>query len=255
MTRNAPQREIKSVTNVFDILEVIHDEGGATLTEIHGEIDLAQSTLHDYLQTLTRHGYVIKEDQTYYVSLRFLDLGTQAKLTRTVWRDVRPGLVEVAKETGENVWFMVEENGYAVHVDNYSGERVLYEFNAPGTYEYLHCLAGGKAIMAHLSEERVDQIVDRRGLPKFTDSTITDRETLRSELAEIRERGIAFSDGERREEIRAVASPIVYGDEVLGAISVGAPTKRLTGDFFDGELPNLVSGAANRIEFSFEHGK
>jgi len=254
MPHNTPPREIKSVTNVFDILETVHDAGGATLTEIHEEIDLAQSTLHDYLQTLTRQGYLIKEDQTYFVSLRFLDFGTQAKLTRTVWREVRPGLVEVAKETGEIVWFMVEENGYAVHIDNHSGDRVLYNFHTSGTREYLHCIAGGKAIMAHLGEERVDEIIDRHGLPKFTENTITDRDALFSELAEIRDRGIAFSDGERRDEIRAVASPIVRGDEVVGAISVAAPTKRLTGDFFDGELPNLVSGAANRIEFSFEHG-
>lgn len=242
---------VNSAINSFDILEVIRDKQGATLTEIEEDIELARSTLYGYLTTLSETGYVIKDDDKYYISLKFLDLGGQAKAVRTPWQEVRPALEEIGKETGENVWFVVEENGSAVYVDNYSGSHVLHKVNTVGVREYLHCIAGGKAILAHLSRDRVNGIIDEHGLPEFTESTITDRHDLFDELEEIRNRGVAFSDGERHKEIRAVASPIRSGDRILGAVTLGAPSKRLTGEYFEKELPNIVSGAVNRLEFSF----
>jgi len=252
MTHDNPSYRIKTAVNVFDIIRVIHDSEGATLSDLEAEIDLARSTIHDYVQTLAELGYVIKDDGTFYTSLEFLRLGHKAKVIQTAWLQIKPALEEIGDETGENIWFVVEENGKAVYVDNYSGERVLYTFNAPGTREYLHCVAAGKAIMAHLPDERVDEIIDRHGLPKFTENTITDPAELRAEFEAIRERGVAFSRGERRDEIRGVATPIIDDGHVLGAITLGAPTKRLSGQFFTEELPNLVTGAANRIEFSFQ---
>lgn len=255
MGGNTPEREIKTAVNIFDIIETIRDNQGMTLTELSENVDLARSTLHSYLQTLTDMEYLVRDDKQYYVSLKFLNLGNYAKNNRTAWRQVRPALEEIGDETGENVWFVVKENGSAVYVDNYSGSRVLYRFNTAGTREYLHCMAAGKAILAHLPEEQVNAIIKERGLPAFTENTITDREVLFKELERIREEGIAYSDGERSEEIRAVASPVMNGDQVIGAITLGAPTKRLTGEFFEEELPKLVSGAANRIEFSFRQSE
>ncbi|WP_144906423.1 IclR family transcriptional regulator [Halobellus captivus] len=252
MPRERPAYRIKTAANVFDIIRTLHQYEGATLDELDGEIDLARSTLYDYLQTLIEMGYVVRDDGAFYLSLEFLNLGNRAKLDRTAWKEVKPALKEIGDETGENIWFVVEENGKAVYVDHYSGDRVLYTFNKSGTREHLHCIAAGKAILAHLPDERVDEIIDRHGLPAFTDNTITDREELRAEFETIRERGVAFSRGERRAEIRGVATPIIDGDSVLGAITLGAPSKRLTGQFFTEELPNLVTGAANRIEFSFQ---
>jgi DNA-binding IclR family transcriptional regulator len=251
MPRENSSYRIKSAANVFDIIRFIHEHDGATLAELDDEIELARSTIHDYVQTLRELGYVVKDDRTFYTSLEFLNFGHRAKLTQTAWRQVKPALEEIGDETGENIWFVVEENGKAVYVDNYSGERVIYTFNTPGTREYLHCVAAGKAILAHLPEERVDEIIEQHGLPQFTENTITDPAELKAEFEQIRERGVAFSRGERRDEIRGVATPIIDGDRVLGAITLGAPSKRLSGQFFTEELPNLVTGAANRIEFSF----
>ncbi|WP_336021627.1 IclR family transcriptional regulator [Halobellus salinisoli] len=252
MPRENSSYRIKTAANVFDIIRVIHDNEGATLTDLEDEIELARSTIHDYVQTLAEIGYVIKDDGTFYTSLAFLSLGHRAKLIQTAWRQIKPALEEIGDETGENIWFVVEENGKAVYVDNYSGDRVLYTFNTPGTREHLHCVAAGKAILAHLPEDRVDEIIDRHGLPQFTENTITDPAELKAEFETIRERGVAFSRGERRDEIRGVATPIIADGRVLGSITLGAPSKRLSGQFFTEELPNLVTGAANRIEFSFQ---
>lgn len=87
----------------------------------------------------------------------------------------------------------------------------------------LHNIAAGKAILAHLSEERVEEIIGQHGLEEWTERTITDREALFSELETIREQEYARNDGETFEGFRAVASPILHEGELLGSIVVSGP--------------------------------
>jgi len=242
---------IKSTKTTVDILETIQVQKGATLTEVAEEIDLTRSTVHDYLQTLVSAGYLIKEDKRYNISLKLLDMGYHAKVKQTEWELVRPALREIGDETGEHAWFVVEENGKVVYVDNYSGRRVISLLNRPGTRHHIHCTAAGKAILANLPEERVEEILKKHGLPAYTERTLTNRSDLLSELEEIRESGVAFADGEWTERIRAVASPVIRDEEVIGAVTLGAPTKRLSGSYFHNELPQLVTGAVSRLEISF----
>jgi len=54
----------------------------------------------------------------------------------------------------------------------------------------------GKVILAHLPADRRDGIIDRDGLARITENTITDEDVLREQLEEIRERKIAFDDEE-----------------------------------------------------------
>lgn len=105
----------------------------------------------------------------------------------------------------------------AVHIDLYIGQRV-----------YLHTLALGKAILAHLPRERVEEIIEEHGLLRETDLTITDRDELYDELEESRSRGIAFGPDERLQGLHGIATPIknINGD-VLGSISVAGPSKRI----------------------------
>ncbi len=55
----------------------------------------------------------------------------------------------------------------------------------------MHQVAGGKAILAEYSRERVEGIIEQHGLPATTEYTITDPETLFQELEDIRKRGYA----------------------------------------------------------------
>jgi DNA-binding IclR family transcriptional regulator len=99
-----------------------------------------------------------------------------------------------------------------------------------------------------LSEDEVERILERHGLPKKTDQTITDRNELEEELEEIRAEGVAFNINESLLGERAVAAPIVSEKEVMGAITVVGPANRLSGSYFREEIPDLLLGATNEIE-------
>ena len=234
----------------FQIIEIIEDEKSATLTEVADRMGIARSTAHDHLTTLVDLEYLVKKEGAYQLGLKFTRLGTNATETVPLSGTITPYLERLADETGETVWFLVEERGKAVYLGHAEGEQGIKTEHFIGGRSYLHCHAGGKAILAQLSEDRVKTIVDRHGLPEITESTITSRDALFDELEQIREQGYAQNYSEQIEATRSVSAAIVVDDEVLGAISVGGPAHRLRGDRFEDELPNQVMSTVNEIRLN-----
>jgi DNA-binding IclR family transcriptional regulator len=246
-TDNKSSGSLKTVVKFFEIVETIEQLEEAKLTEIAEHMDLAVSTVHEYLKTLEELEYVDREDGQYRLGLKFLRLGTNAKRNVELDSKVRPYLQRLADETGETVWFLVEEHGLAVYLEHVDGEQAIETSHQAGRRSHLHCHAGGKAILAHLPHNHVKEILDRRGLPRMSENTITSREELFTALERIRKRGYAQNDNENIMGTRSVSAPIVVEEEVMGAISIGGPETRLLGSWFEEELPNQVMNAANEI--------
>lgn len=245
---------LKAADTMFSIVETIRDLNGARLTEIAEETGLAKSTVHRHLKSLEAHKFVVQEGDLYHIGLRFLNFGEYARARRDVFELARTTVDSLAAETDERALFMTEEHGRAVYLYRSLGNRGVRTNSHVGTYRYLHTIAGGKAMLAHMPDDRVESILARWGLPKQTKNTVTDRDELFDELAEIRERGVAFNDDETIEGLRAVAAPILgTGDLVHGALSISGPSHRIQGNWFKEEIPNLLLGTTNELEINLEY--
>ena len=223
-------RRVKTADTIFDILEEIAASDGGSLAELADRLDYAKSTIHTHLSTLEDRGFVVFEDGEYRLGLEFFRLGTAARERYTVNSIGRPIIEELAEETGEVVWIVVEENGWGFFLDNATGKRAVQTHAAVGERTNLHTLASGKLILAHLPDHRVDEIVRERGLPERTDATISDREALDEELAEIREQGYSFNDEEAESGVRGFAAPVFEDGRIVAAVCVSGPANRLTKD-------------------------
>jgi len=239
---------VKTADTIFDVVESLEELDGGTITELSDSLDLAASTVHNHLTTLEEKGYVDRQGNEFRIGLKFLYYGMYAKNSRRVARVAQPVLDELAEETGEAAWLVVEEHGIGVYLNNALGEKAIKTYGSIGTRTHLNAIAAGKAILAHLPEERVDQILDQHGLPAYTENTPTDRDELLAELEEIREGGFALNRGGRIRGGRAVACAVIVDDEVQGAVGISGPEHRMRGDRFTVELPNKVKGAKNIIE-------
>lgn len=247
-------RGIKTSRTVFAIIESIQELDGATVPELAEHVGLARSTVHNHVKTLLNQGYLTEEDGEYSLGLKFLEYGYTAKSGLRMAELGEPALSDLADETDEIAWIVVEEHGEAVYISGAEGENALHtRLDHVGLRTSLHFTASGKAILAHLPRERVEEIIEESGLPSATNHTITDREELFEELDRIRERGIAFADGEAVEGVRSVAVPIKPNDEVLGSITVYGPKHRLTDDRFRETIPEKLLGAANAIELEYTY--
>ena len=106
--------------------------------------------------------------------------------------------------------------------------------------------AGAKAIMAFCPQQMIEKHL-AGPLNIYTDRTVTDPDTIRSEYEEIRTTGFAYDKGEYDEDVYAVAAPIFnYEDQVAGAVVIIAPSFRMSGSIESGSL-ELLKDAATGI--------
>jgi IclR family acetate operon transcriptional repressor len=92
-----------------------------------------------------------------------------------------------------------------------------------------HCSAVGKAMLAHLPDRELDEILKQRGLARMTAKTIVTPADLKAELKTIRERGYAIDNEEAEEGGRCVGAAVLGPNgRPVGAISTSAPSFRLT---------------------------
>jgi len=248
----AARNRIKTADNVFDIVEQVATAEGATLTELADCLGMAKSTVHGYLVSLTEAGYLVEADGEYHLSLTFLEHGIGRRQQYVPAQIVRQPLRRLADSTGEIAWYAVEEHGRAINIYNQEGERAISVEQWLGQPRPMHALAAGKVLLAHMPDERVDEILDRHRLVAKTANTITSRETLEAELGQIREDGVAYNDGEYNARIRSIAAPVVYDGTAIGSLGVSGPANRLRGERYTDEIPDRILATANEIELRLQ---
>lgn len=242
-------RQVEATQKSIAILDQLKANGPTSLTGLADVLGYSKSTIHRHLATLESHGFVTETDSGYRIALVFLDYGIHAQQEHELYQTGKPKVDALAEEVGEKVWLMTEENGYGVFIYHRQGRDVFRTYTRVGYRAHLHAFAAGKAVLAHLPDNRIGRIVDRYGLPAYTPNTVTDRGTLFEELAAIRDRGVAFNREESINGVNAVAAPVLDGtDAPIGSITIAGPANRMRGPTLDDELPDLLLGVANEIE-------
>jgi DNA-binding IclR family transcriptional regulator len=248
------QGKIKSLKRAERILDILLDHQGANLDELSSYLDLPASTTYDYITTLEGLDLLVKIDGQYRLGTKFLELGHRVRENRDVYKITQPELDILSKQIGEHSSLMIEENGRGVYLYTSEGDNRIEVFVTEGKKTKLHATAPGKAILAHLPDQRKDTIIDRYGLPGFTSNTITDSDALSEGLETIRSQGYAVDREEGIEGLHGIAIPIFSNPDntLLGAISAYTPSGE-TIDSFKGEVIAPLRKTANTIEINYRY--
>ena len=251
---HAEKSTIQSIDTSFAIVTALQERDGAGVTELAEATDLSKSSVHKHLHSLMKHSFVVKDGEEYRLGLRYLDLGAHVRAQVSGSTEITHKLRELASETGESAQFAVEERGQTVVLYRDVSHGGVYSRGRVGRRFHMHQTAAGKAILSQFSDQWVREIVERNGLPKATPHTVSDESALFEELADIRERGVAFNSEESTEGLRSVAVPVTRPDgDVLGAFAVAGPTHRITGERFETEIPDLVRSVVNELELNLAY--
>jgi DNA-binding IclR family transcriptional regulator len=255
MVDNAPDGAIGSVLRAFDILERMLEQETVSVTELADELDAPKSTVHAYLATLDEAGFVVNEGGSYRLGLRFLEYGGLVRNRSKLYEVAKHEVDKLAAETGEVANLGVEEEGLRVLLYKSAEPDAIHDNASVGEFTHMHWTALGKAILAYLPEERVQQIIDTHGLPRANEHTIENSEALFDELARTRERGYSVEDQDRRQGVLTVGAPIFdrASNEVIASISVSGPRERLRETTTVEELADQVKSAANVVELRYTH--
>lgn len=246
MALKEPSRTVKSAQTTFEIIDFIHEQDGAEIEELADYLGLAKSTVYGYLATLESLEYLVCDGGTYHLGLKFLYHGIAAKNSLPITHIAGETLRSLAERTSLAAWLIAEEHGRAVYVDQETPVDGQQTYGRVSKRTNLHVLAGGKAILAHLPQTRVDSILEHYGLDAQTEYTITDEAELRDELATIRELGYAVSKHEAALGIWSVGAPVLFEGDVLGALSVSGTSSQIDDDSLE-DLGATVSAAADEL--------
>lgn len=253
---NKPENTVASVENTIGIVDHLQREGSMRVSELAAATGLSPGTVHKHLTTLVKHDYAMKVDGEYRLGLRFLDVGGAVR-ERIAGTDlIKEAVKDVAEQSGERTQFLVFENGRAVVLYREAGSVAVKTRARVGLRHYPNQVAAGKAMLSKLDDETVRQVIDHVGLPRVTGNTITEEVALFEEIERVRERGYALSRGESHAGLWAMSVPVQCEQpDLLGALAIAGPERRIKGERAEEELPNLLLTTVNELELNLKYDR
>jgi IclR family acetate operon transcriptional repressor len=231
---------MQNVINALRVLEEVAARQPAGVGELARELGLPKSTVQRSLRTLHEAGWIRPaggEVTRWQVTSKALQV---ARRTELGLRDAAmPVMEELRERTGETIHLMVPEGDAVVLIERLETDKPLRIVLPLGIRLPLHASANGKAVLAHLGRSPAE-------LPSYTETTITDPEALRAELAAVHARGYADNRGEWRSDIAAVAAAVLGSDGPIASLSISTPASRMP-DELRAEYGKLVTRAARTL--------
>ncbi len=243
---------IQSVARALTIVNILAEaRGELALNEIAAKLSLAKSTVHGLISTLKDFGFIEQSSFTgkYKLGIRLFEVGQVVAQGWEVRAIAAPYITKLLEDLGETVHLVVLDQLEVLYIDKRESGRSLQIVSQVGMRLPAHCTGVGKMLMAHLPPEKRRELIDTKGLPRFTKNTLTDVEALEEELTRISAQGFAIDNEEIMDSLRCVAAPIKdQTGEVISAISVSGPVSRMKGERLEKAILR-VTQTAEQISF------
>lgn len=258
MAKTQPSYPIKVLDKSLCILEtLLRHNSDMSVSEIGEELMIYPSTIHRILDTLKYWGYVEQDPDTqrYRLGLKAVELGMAKLHQMDLVKEATPYLEKLVDQCNETVHLGVLEEGEVLYLAKEEPSQSIRMVSQVGRRAPIHCTALGKVLLAHLSEEERKKILDKKGLPRFTEKTITDEKELEKELYKVKEQGFVLDRGEHEKDVRCIAAPIRnHQGKVIAAISISGPAFRIDVDKQD-DLKEALIQTSKKISERLGHKK
>jgi IclR family transcriptional regulator, acetate operon repressor len=235
---------VQSLDRAFAILEAMADAGGVIgLSQLKNDSGLPLATIHRLVRTLVDLGYVRQEpSRQYSLGPRLMRLADSS--TKRVGTLAHPAMSRVVEALGESVNLAVLDGEEIVYVAQVQpSQNFMRMFTEVGRRAKPHTTAVGKAILAAEPDREVLDLLNRTGMPRRTEHTITTPEDFLADLQRVRERGYAVDDGEQELGVRCVAVVVPDAPRAM-ALSMSGPLTRMSDDVVAEAAPILHEAAA-----------
>lgn len=219
-----------------------------TLDELAGHLDIHRSTAFRLIQTMEKRGFMRRgPDTTWQVGLGLTSMvmgALDAVELRTV---AQPHLLDLSREVGHTLHLAELSGPGLVYVDKVEGRGSVRMLSWVGAPVVVHTAGVAKAILAFSRPAVRDSLLAPVRFERYTDATITDRETYLAQLALVRERGWAHDNGELEHYLNCVAVPILDSSgHARGSLSITALRDIEPLTQLQGHIP-LLREAAHQI--------
>lgn len=245
----APAETLQSVERALIVLKAVAQLERTTLSDLSLSIGVPTATAHRVLNTLQKHDFVAFDEDTqdWMIGLEAYRTGTaflnQSNLTQIGHKVMR----SLMKSTEETANLAVHDQFEVVFIGQVETHNPIRAFFPPGSRSSMHASGAGKAILSALPEDQVRKMVERAGLERFTEHTLTEPGPFFDELRVIHDRGWSFDREERYLGMSCIGSAIFdRNGHPIAAVSISGPSTRFSDDKV-AEFGDAVAQAASEI--------
>lgn len=237
---------VQSLDRAIAILRAVADADGLSLTEIARLTAVSPSTAYRMLTTLQHHKLADFEEanQLWFVGVETFRIGSAFQRRRKLAERGRGILQQLMVQTGETANIAIADRDGVVFVTQTETHQPIRAFFRPGTRSPYHASGIGKAVLAFLSDQQRNQILQTLVLERFTPQTLCSVEALAHDLKTVRSRAYAMDNEERHIGMRCLAAPVFdeFGTP-LGGLSVSGPSVRVDDAFVERFAATIVEAA------------
>lgn len=222
---SGPTSGTRAVDRAADLVAtVVRADEPMSFADLQDASGLAKSTTSRMLTALERSGLLERDVSGSYVAGRLFWLyAARHDPWEELVRLARPAMEEIGDITGETVHLSVTRGDRVMQVAQVDSRYLLGTRDWTDVEVPAHCSALGKVFFAWGSLP-----IPRGPLETPTEATLATPALLRRDIARIRERGWALTQGELEIGLTGIAVPIfgVHGDAVA-ALGISGPAPRL----------------------------
>lgn len=206
---------------LLSLLKPSEEKEDWSTTEISRHLDIPVQTVHRLLHCLCEVGFVVqnRENRRFSLGTKIVDLGLSVRENNAIRNTALPFLIELSKQTKENVYLSIIEGYEGVVLDCVNALKPIYHFHSQikGIRLPLSVDAANKVLLANVNLNTRDNIVSNLLKQQLVD----DRNELESELRIIKQYGFSLTYGEKEKDVTSIAAPIFsWNDTVVAAISI-----------------------------------
>lgn len=224
-------REVPAVIRAIDVLDTFLDgKGPRTVAEITAQLGIPRSTAYELVQTLAARQCLRPVDghtHRYDLGLHLFELGSAYADGVELSQEGRQVAEELVARSGETVHVATLDGTEVVYLVKADSPKAVRMVSAVGKRLPAHCTAVGKALLSWLDDAEVARRYGDGEWVRMTPNSLASLDALLGELAQIRDRGLAFDDCESNVDVRCVAAPVRdAGGHVVAGLSISVPAHR-----------------------------
>jgi DNA-binding IclR family transcriptional regulator len=215
----------------LDVLEVLRKEpAGMPLSDLATTVDLPKPTVYRIVATLESRGYLDRGRKgDYRLARKLFERQSDDSMEQALIRAARPAMERLVAACKETVNLGVLDGGEVLVVETLESPLPVRMSSKIGNRRYLHSTALGKVLLAGMSHSEMVRLIRLKGLPRFTEKTITSEAELVVEIEKVRQQGYAIDNQENEPDGRCIAAAITAAhNRVVAALSISGPLPRMS---------------------------
>ncbi|HGS7066945.1 TPA: IclR family transcriptional regulator C-terminal domain-containing protein [Klebsiella quasipneumoniae subsp. quasipneumoniae] len=217
-----------------------------SISQISQKTGIPRAAVRRCLYTLSKLGFVYAEDGKHFqLRPRILALGHAWLASTPLARSAQPVLRHLSEMLNESCSIATLDGDDILYIARASSSRIMTIDLDIGSRLPAWATSMGRVLLSHQPEEKLNDMLARVTMIRYTPQTVDSVARLRAELKRVHQQGYALNDQELEMGLRSLAVPLFNAQgQAQAALNVGVHAGQMSArEMIDRVLPELQKAA------------